>query len=424
MDQQAGDTMNFKAVLLEALPPETATNVRSMEELKERAARRRRRRHSTVGTLGVLAVVLPLLIFALLPFGTSNHRQPIRPAGPAHESTPMPPKAGLTRLTLPGSFTGYATQGPIAISPNGRTAYVGDPQIGLVTPIDLPSGRARRPIRLGRWGISAIAITPSGRTAYVVEGGTADEIVPIDLATSTVRPAIHVAGPRALGSSIAITPDGHMAYVDSMSENDFRHTATGSLVTTHITPSYVVPINLMTNKALRPVSLSLLSVGGHIVQSEEPMCETNCAFDETIGGIVITANGRIAYVSQDGDVQGGIVPIDLSTERVGPNISIPEGAVAEPLAITPDGRTVYIAGNGSVSPIDLASNTVGSSIRVVPAGELVSAMTVTPDGVTLVVDGDPEVAAVNLQSRTVKSLLDNHGEGNVAIAPRPGPTVG
>jgi DNA-binding beta-propeller fold protein YncE len=420
MDEQTGDMMDFKALLLDALPPGTATNVSSVEDLKERVARKKRRRRSAAGTLGVLACVVPLLILVLIPFVRSDHSQAVHTGGRPVGMTPGSLKTGLTRIALPGPYTGYVASGALAISPNGKTAYVGDAQIGLVTPIDLPSGRAQRPITLGNWGINAIAITPSGRTAYVVEGGIADAIIPIDLATRTVGPAIHVPGVQALGSAIAITPDGHMAYVDSLGEQDFRYTtpATVATTTTHTIPSYVVPIDLRTNTAMRPISLDPLSTGGHIVRSEEPTCDTNCAFEETIGGIEITPDGRTAYVSQDGEVPpSGVFAISLTTEQVGPNISIPEGAAADPLAITPDGRTVYVAGGGTVTPIDLASDSVGSSIHVVPAGELVAGMAITPNGGTLVVDGDPDLATINLQNGMVKTLLEDQAGGDIAIVP-------
>jgi DNA-binding beta-propeller fold protein YncE len=371
----------------------------------------------------VVAAVAAAVTLALI-FGPHSGlgKNPSPKPAPASNSTITPgsSKTGLTRFALPGPYTGYATSGgALAISPNRRTAYVGDSHVGLVTPIDLSNGRAERPITLGQWGINAIAITPSGRTAYVVEGGVADAIIPIDLSTRTVGPAIHVAGTRGLGSSIAITPDGHMAYVDSLGQSDFRYTTPGTVAITHITPSYVVPIDLGTNTALRPISLDPLSTGGHIVRSGAPICGTNCAFEETIGGIAITPDGRTAYVSQDGEVPpSGVFSINLSTEQVGPNISIFEGAFAEPLAITPDGRTVYIAGGvGTVTPIDLASQSVGSSIHVVPAGELVAGMAISPNGGTLVVDGDPDLASINLRTRMVKTLLQDQAGGEIAIVP-------
>ncbi len=405
--------MDIKAVLSAALLQRTVTSLSTVEELKERIARKRRHRHSTIGMLGVVVLAL-LLVLVLVPFSLS-HRPPVRVGeGRAHAVTPTSSTASLIPVALPGPFTGYlASSGPLAIDPNGRVAYVGDPYTGLVTPIDLPSGRAHQPIELGRWGINAIAISPDGRTAYAVEGGIADAIIPIDLATRTAGPAIRVAGPRALGSSIAITPDGSMAYVDTLSEDQERP---GTVTITNSTPSYVVPVDLTTKRALRPISLEPLSTGGHIVRSEEPQCLTNCAFDETIGGIAITANGRTAYVSESEPQSSGIFSIDLKTDRVGSHVDT--GGAAGPIAIAPGAQTAYVAGNESVTSVDLSSNSVRRTFQVVSVGELFSSMAITPDGRTLVVAGYPEIGVIDLENGAVESPIHNPAGGaDIAIAP-------
>ena len=420
--------MDIKAVLSAALLQRTATSLSTVEELKERIARKRRHRHSTIGMLGVVVLAL-LLVLVLVPFSLSNHPAVRMGEGGAHGVTPTSSTKTLTPVALPGPYTGYlASSRAIAIDPNGRVAYVGDPHTGLVTPIDLPSGRAHQPIELGRWGINAIVISPDGRTAYAVEGGVADAIIPIDLATRTAGPAIRVTGPRALGSAIAITPDGSMAYVDTLSEDQERP---GTVAIIHTTPSYVVPLDLATKTALRPISLEPLSTGGHIVQSEEPQCLTNCAFDETIGGIAITANGRTAYVSEAEPQTSGVFSIDLKTDRVGSKIDT--GGAAGPIAIASGAQTAYVAGNESVTSVDLASNSEGRTFRVVSQGESFSSMAITPDGRTLVVAGYPELGVIDLESGTVESPIHNPAGGAdiaiaspskpAAITTSPGPTT-
>jgi YVTN family beta-propeller protein len=58
-----------------------------------------------------------------------------------------------------------AGSGPdaIAITPDGKTAYVANGNSGTVTPIDIATGTAGRPIRVGVAPVF-IAITPDGRT--------------------------------------------------------------------------------------------------------------------------------------------------------------------------------------------------------------------------------------------------------------------
>ena len=74
-----------------------------------------------------------------------------------------------------------------------------------MTPIDVATSMPGKPIRVGRLPV-AIAITPDGKTAYIVnkEGGT---VTPIATATNTPGKPIKVWAPdanRPLGDSEAI----------------------------------------------------------------------------------------------------------------------------------------------------------------------------------------------------------------------------
>ena len=55
----------------------------------------------------------------------------------------------------------------LAISPDGRTAYVVIENLNVVIPIDLASQRIEQMIKVGTFP-DAIALTPDGKTAYVV----------------------------------------------------------------------------------------------------------------------------------------------------------------------------------------------------------------------------------------------------------------
>ena len=83
----------------------------------------------------------------------------------------------------------------IAITPDGKTAYVVIAGSGTVTPIATATNTPGHPIPVGREPL-AIAITPDGRTAYVVSCGP-NTVTPI--ATTTNTPATRsgsAQGPR------------------------------------------------------------------------------------------------------------------------------------------------------------------------------------------------------------------------------------
>jgi DNA-binding beta-propeller fold protein YncE len=121
---------------------------------------------------------------------------------------PVDVTAGRAETPIPADLRPEA----IAITPNGRTAYVADAFAATVTPIDLTTGVAGAAISIAsNSGISSIAISPNGATAYVAvvpAVQTDGVVVPIDLATGVPEAGIPVgADPVA----IAITSDGAAA---------------------------------------------------------------------------------------------------------------------------------------------------------------------------------------------------------------------
>jgi DNA-binding beta-propeller fold protein YncE len=102
--------------------------------------------------------------------------------------------------------------GLIAVTPDGRTAYVTSDE-SIVVPIDTATGTPGAPIRVGVTGPGlhdqpdGIAITPDGRTVYVTLFSVVDRhfgtVIPIRAATNKVLPSIRVG---ELPIAIAITP--------------------------------------------------------------------------------------------------------------------------------------------------------------------------------------------------------------------------
>lgn len=125
-----------------------------------------------------------------------------------------------------------------AIAPDGRTAYVAAGNV--IEPIDLASGEVGRSIRLPMMlGVGAIAITADGRTAYVgnlkPENPHDGAVVPIDLTTLRAEQPIRVPSYPYSITGIVIAPDGRTAYV--------------------ATYSAVIPIDLKAGRAGRPIPM-------------------------------------------------------------------------------------------------------------------------------------------------------------------------
>lgn len=233
-------------------------------------------------------------------------------------SAVTPVRLGATPSAQPS--IGFSSNPPnfIAISPDGRKAYVTDPTNGKVVPLDLTTTPAAKGAAVpAGTHPEGIAFAPGGATAYATDnGGTS--ITPIDVATNAPGAAIPV---RHQTFAIAVTPDGKTAYVTSLGDNT------------------VTPVDLASGTALADIH-----VGAH------PQ------------GIAITPDGRTAYVADGGD--GTVTPIDTATNGTSTPINV--GGSPYGIAVTPDGSTVYVTdGNGSsVTPITVATAAVGSAIPV------------------------------------------------------------
>jgi len=403
MDEKGGRTIDFRAVLLEALPPGTAATVSSVEHLKERLARRNRRRRRTGGTLGVLAVVVPLLVVALVPFRGSGH-EPARGAGTVPVPTgtaycvlvttaggsieriafgASPTDATTSRSTPPvlqkALIGGLPGAGAIAVSRATDTAYVasrhGDHD--TLTPVDLNDATVGRPIGLGAHAPGPLAISPDGRTAYVLTGGLDDTVLVVDLQRRAVTDSISV-GP--LPSAIALSPDGSTAYVSS-----WISARGGSPV-----PGQVAVIDLATDTVTAHVTVGVgpegvaTSPDGRLVFVSNSVSDTVTAVSTatdaavaTIGvghvpkAVAVDPSGHEAYVVDSGQNYPGpnaVTPIRTAT--LSASAPVPVAPYSSQIAMAPDGRTAFVLGGtlggAVVVPVDLTTDTAGNAVALGP----------------------------------------------------------
>jgi YVTN family beta-propeller protein len=157
----------------------------------------------------------------------------------------------------------YAGLAPtaIAIAPDGLTAYVVDQVSDAVTPINLASRKTESPIYPitspddGGSELDGIGISPDGKTAYVVsarwESSTPNEVVPVNLTTGRAGTPIKLGDPEATPLNITIAPNGLFAYVTEI----VLRSGPGSAV---------VPVNLTTGLADAPIYLNGPK-GSHVV---------------------------------------------------------------------------------------------------------------------------------------------------------------
>ena len=266
--------------------------------------------------------------------------------------------AVTTTITLP-TPTGGTTPEPdaVAITPDGSYAYVADYANGVVDVIDTSTNAVTAPVTLPTPtggttpGPDAVAITPNGSYAYVADyaNGVVDVI---DTSTNAVTTTIALPAPNSrftyAPDAVAITPDGSYAYVSV----DIYKTATGAAEN-----GVVDVIDTSTNAVTTTITLTEPAGG-------VPPIPT---------AVAVTPNGCSVYVTDfDNDI---VDVIDTSSNAVTTTITLTDAPNLEPfgIAITPNDQAAYVPTyyNYSAStyttivdPLDLANDTLGSTITV------------------------------------------------------------
>jgi YVTN family beta-propeller protein len=280
----------------------------------------------------------------------------------------------------------------IAITPDGRTAFVTCPFENVIIPIDLATNTPEKSIEMISDKASdandmmkrfekfaeikslspfGIAITPDGQKVYVTNAYF-NNVTVIDVHTKTPLTVIPVG---ELPVNVAITPDGHTAYVANMDSHE------------------ITPIDITTNIPGAPIP-----VGRGPVWTS------------------ITPDGKMAYVTNLDS--GDVTPIDLITHQ--PLSPIKVGAKPTYVAITLDGRWAYIANYASdfLSLIDLADNKVKESIDVQTKGA--HSLGMDPDGryVYVLMDSDVEekIRIIDIASQKAISKVIPVGDSPCALA--------
>lgn len=311
----------------------------------------------------------------------------------------------------------------IAVSPNGRMAYVtetGEPVLdtlettyesvyapvslappgGNVLPIDLTTGQIEPPIPVGTDPMG-IALADNGTVAWVANDGSGT-VQELNLSTRTPGLAIPVgSGPQ----QVAVSPSGHTAVVTVAGAGQVALISTSShklLATRHVPGEPLglailhepVPIH---SRSIRSSSFDPAVLGGHPSRSRER-----------------ALSAPVAYVANS--ASGTVTPIDTVTHQAERPIKVGTGPAG--IASSPDGSTVYVGNDKSndVSVIDTRTNSVVATIAT-PAP---SVLAVTPNGATVLVvnTGQDAITPIDAHTRTTGAPIAIFGgAGGVAIAP-------
>jgi DNA-binding beta-propeller fold protein YncE len=281
----------------------------------------------------------------------------------------------------------------LAVSPNGRTLYVADDNApsayGLVWPFDLATGQTGRAIRVGV-APSVLVMAPDGRTLFASNG---DVINPIAVGTDTTGHPIRMGlGWGSLMQSLLLSPDGRTLYFSGESRIRSYDLATGTFGP-DIRANWPEAMLLSHDgKTLWYAAADNQVVAVHLPAGA---VKTRTKVPSEPVALAMSPDGRTLYVavtgSNDRSHPAEVLPVNTATGSVGPGIRMHDPVA---MAMAPDGRTLYVLATpqgtngdgptvpGWVTPITLATRTAGHPIGV---GYDPTSIVITPNGKTLCV---------------------------------------
>jgi YVTN family beta-propeller protein len=281
----------------------------------------------------------------------------------------------------------------VALHPNGGTAYVSNRWSNSVSVVDLASGAVVDALNVGA-GPAGLAATPDGASLYVANA-MSDDISIVDLARGQERRRLSAGrSPQSVG----LTPDGESAFITSRYTNGVPHRTTpitevtvvsagtervsrrallrsahdiegidftpaGDLaVVTLVRPKNLLPATQVGRGWMLTFGIGVIEPGpgGRVVQLL--LDEVNAFFADPFD-VVIGAQGRHAFVTHSGADVVSVIDLDAVRELIEATPAerladfadhlglsaryvvtrIPTGANPKGLALSPDGRRLYVA---------------------------------------------------------------------------------
>ncbi len=271
---------------------------------------------------------------------------------------------------------------------------------------------------------AGIALSPDGRLAYVANSG-ASSVSVIDTATNNVVSTIPGV-PYPL--SIVVTADGTRAYTGAHLAAEGQNITVIDLVAGSASPLHSYAEDIIPGLAILPDGSRLYAASsyraavvsidtdpGSVAASSIPHHPPGPVWD-----VLVAPDATRAYASLQSSSGGWIVVVDTATNSQVAQISV--GSEPRGLAAAADGSRIYVANNGSgtVSVIDTATNEViGEPIAV---GSQPGQLAVTPAGGRLYVAnfGDDTVSVIDLAAHSVIATIPVGNEPHeIVIGPVP-----
>ena len=318
-----------------------------------------------------ILLLLPLLLAGCAGFG------PSAPQAPA--------SAVVARLGVGAAPT------LLAVSPDGRRVYAASN--GSISIIDGAANTVLKTIKNDP-NSTGVAVAPNGAHAYVTKLFSIDLTV-IDAASEALAPSVTMFLQRMRGGfgRLVVAPDNRTIYVANSANQAFGIIDLGGGPGSLLKPT-VWPVDV----AISPDGRTVYGAGckqictpGFVQVFDVP---TQRFTDEIqVDGnpyrIVLSPNGASAYVA---NLTGPSVSyVDLASRRVTATVAVPPQPTG--MGISPDGTTLYVASQtaGTLSVLDVATAAVRVQLPVFQARDVA----VSPDGRHVYVSSGDDVLVVD-----------------------------
>ncbi|MFP5069512.1 Hsp70 family protein [Pseudonocardia nantongensis] len=352
--------------------------------------RRRRSRLLAAAVVAVLALAAGVAYFGT-PFVGDGNAQP---------RATEPPSAGGVAVAKPIPTLGEAvpagaSSGFVAISPNGRLAYVANRTAGVVTVIDTSVNAVTATIEVPAGPPQYVAFAPDGGHVYVSVFDEARTIAAVAVLDTTTNSVVATVPVQTRPFALAVAPDGGKVYVPNHDSGTVSviDTATNALANeivvapnphwVAITPdgsrfytanhesNLITALDTANDRIVAeiPVGTSPHSVAVNPVRplvanvnyDSASLSITDRNSDEVVATVPVGRNpqavawspdGRFAYTANVTDDTVSVV----SAESFSVTATVPTGDGPTSIAVLPNGTQAYVSNlnDGTLTVLDLA----------------------------------------------------------------------
>lgn len=310
----------------------------------------------------------------------------------------------------------------VAVSPDGRKAYVANKADGTVSMINTVTNQVIGFPRLLDpnlvMPVQGIAASPDNRRVYVA--GNANEIFVLDavnLVQVDTIPVIAGGGTQPNPQGITLSPDGRLLYVSDNHDGGavtVLDIATKTVVKSISMGPGTMPLGIATSSDGQRAYLAFAGPPDQVAVYE-PLSNTVTATFATGSrpvGIAVTPDGTKVYVSNE--LGNSVTVYNTATSQT---TTTPVGALPTGVAISPDGSRVYIGnrGEGTVSVLSTATDQVTA---VVTVGSRATGIAISPDGKHAYVTDSGNTVVELGGPRTLTVAKAGTGIGTVTSSPQ------